>query len=143
MKQHRVPKTAVAAVLSFILLVGIVSCGEKTKETSDTSDTSESESAVITEMTTTLTDYSGPLPSNDVAVSWQETEIDETVRYAYVSDGNFLRVRSGPGTDYDIVATLTSDMQVVVVAVTSNGWYKLSDGFYVSGDFLTETPSSP
>lgn len=124
------------------MLFGVAGCGgDDSKKESETEDTT-TVATTTTEATTTLTDFSGPLPSNTVEISWQETTIEQTVRYAYVSTGNYLRVRSGPGQDYDIVGTMTSDQQVIVIAVTSTGWYKTIDGFYISGDFLTETPNS-
>ena len=49
-----------------------------------------------------------------------------------------LNVRSGPGTDYDLVASL-SCRDVVEVLGVDNGWYKISvqDAVgYVSGDYL-------
>lgn len=92
--------------------------------------------------TTTIPVYSGPLPSSDIAVTWAETTLDTPViMYAAVSDGEFLRVRKGPSTEYDIVGTLTRNQQVQIVAVTDSSWYKTSDGFYISATYLTQAPS--
>ncbi|MBP5180633.1 MAG: SH3 domain-containing protein [Clostridiales bacterium] len=60
--------------------------------------------------------------------------------YAAVSEGEFLRVRKGPSTEYDIVGTLTRNQQVQVVAVTDSSWYKTIDGFYISSSFLAQDP---
>jgi len=91
--------------------------------------------------TTTLTVYSGPLPSSDIAVTWSETTLDsQAIMYAAVSEGEFLRVRKGPSTEYDIVGTLTRNQQVAVVAVTDSSWYKTVDGFYISSTYLSSTP---
>lgn len=91
--------------------------------------------------TTTITTYSGPLPSSDLAVTWGETTLDTpAVMYAAVSEGEFLRVRKGPSTEYDIVGTLTRNQQVQIVAVTDSSWYKTIDGFYVSSTYLVSTP---
>ena len=136
-------KKVLAVTLAALMVCSIASCGKK-KAVETTESTTESTAPSIettAATTTTLMQYTGPLPSSDVEVTWTETTIDQTVRYALVSEGEFLRVRKGPGTEYNIVGTLTRNQQVVVVAVTSNNWYKTTDGFYVSGDFLTSTPS--
>ena len=91
----------------------------------------------------TLMVYEGPLPANSIEVTWTENDLSEpTVMYAAVTEGEFLRVRQGPDTEYDIVGTLTRNQVVTVVASTTTGWYKTSDGFYVSGNYLTNTPST-
>lgn len=91
--------------------------------------------------TTTITMYSGPLPSSDLAVTWGETTLDTpAIMYAAVSEGEFLRVRKGPSTEYDIVGTLTRNQQVQIVAVTDSSWYKTVDGFYISSTYLVSTP---
>ena len=92
--------------------------------------------------TTTLAVYSGPLPSSDIAVTWQETTLDTPViMYAAVSEGEFLRVRKGPSTEYDIVGTLTRNQQVQISAVTDSEWYKTVDGFYISSTYLAQNPA--
>ena len=92
--------------------------------------------------TTTIPVYSGPLPSSDIAVTWGETVLDSPViMYAAVSEGEFLRVRKGPSTEYDIVGTLTRNQQVQIVAVTDSSLYKTSYGFYISATYLTQAPS--
>jgi uncharacterized protein YgiM (DUF1202 family) len=53
---------------------------------------------------------------------------------------DFLKIRKGPGKDFDQVGSLTSGMTVSVAAKTNTNWYKLADGYYVSGDYLSETP---
>ena len=50
-----------------------------------------------------------------------------------------INVRSGPGTDYDVVKTVYAGDQIDVIAVTSNGWYKTYNGNYVKKDLTTET----
>lgn len=139
-------KKIVSIVCASAILVSFAACKNKDKnddaEESEESETSQTVPEVTTtEATTSLTMFSGPLPASDIAVTWTETEIDQTVRYASITAGEFLRVRKGPGTEYDIVGSLTRNQEVVVVAVTSDGWYKTLDGFYVSGSYLTESPS--
>lgn len=60
-----------------------------------------------------------------------ETEMSGT----FYSNGE-VNVRSGPSTDDSIVRKLVRDDSVTVVAKTSNGWYKLSDGGYVRSDLV-------
>ncbi len=145
MKKSLILKTVSVVCISAMLL-GFAAC-KKSEKVSDETEQDESEITttipeVTTEATSTsLSAFSGPLPSSDIAVTWTETQIDQTVRYAAVTAGEFLRVRKGPGTEYDIVGTMTRNQEVVVIAVTSDGWYKTLDGFYVSGSYLTETPS--
>ena len=139
-------KKIVSVVCASAVLVSFAACKNKDKE-DDEDEAEESQisqtvpEVTTTEATTSLTMFSGPLPASDIAVTWTETEIDQTVRYASITSGEFLRVRKGPGTEYDIVGSLTRNQEVVVTAVTSDGWYKTLDGFYVSGSYLTEAPS--
>ncbi len=139
-------KKIVSIVCASAILVSFAACKNKdNKDDAEESEESEISQTVpevtTTEATTSLTMFSGPLPASDIAVTWTETEIDQTVRYASITAGEFLRVRKGPGTEYDIVGSLTRNQEVVVIAVTSDGWYKTLDGFYVSGSYLTESPS--
>jgi uncharacterized protein YgiM (DUF1202 family) len=55
-------------------------------------------------------------------------------------ESDYLKVRKGPGKDFEQIASLTDGMSVTVVAKTETNWYKLQDGYYVSGDYLTTTP---
>ena len=128
--------------LSVVMICSFTACKKSSKKPTTSSSSSESEVTTTTTAapTTSLTVYSGPLPSNDVTQSWQESALSqETTMYATVSAGNFLRIRKGPGTDYDIAGTLTRGQTVTVVAQTGNGWYKTTDGFYVSGNYLSNT----
>lgn len=62
-----------------------------------------------------------------------ETELSGT----FYSNGD-VNVRSGPGTGYSVARKLVRDEAVTVVARTSNGWYKLSDGGYVRSDLVRD-----
>ena len=61
-----------------------------------------------------------------------------------VNGGNGVRVRSGPGTDYDILATVPNGADIQIVESAGNGWYKITfSGVggakttgYMKGDFL-------
>ena len=124
-----------------VMAFSLTACG-KDKKKSETKDkeeeTSETTTAAPTTTATTVPIYSGPM-TNDVAVSWEEQQLEApTVRYVKTT-GDFINVRKGPSTEYDVVAKLANKMQIVVVATTDSGWYKTSDGFYVSGDLLSET----
>ena len=97
---------------------------EDTEETSGEDETtSEQTSETTTEATTTTT--AGPV----------ESELYMTV-YA---DGE-LNLRTGPGTEYDLVRVLAPGDAIDVVAVTDNGWYRTYNGNYVSSSHTTTTP---
>ena len=133
-------KRIVAAALICSMLFAFTACSD-TKATETTpSSTSQTIATIATTTTsaTTLPVYEGPLETSDtVAVDWTENALPEPLTlYATVSAGNFLRVRRGPGTSYEIAGTLTRGQAVVVVASTGNSWYKTEDGYYVSGEYL-------
>ena len=144
MKNNEIKKI-VSVACALTVLAGFAACGKEDK-TSETSFAEITPTPILVETTTTPTTtipvYSGPLPSSDIAVTWGETTLDTPViMYAAVSEGEFLRVRKGPSTEYDIVGTLTRNQQVQIVAVTDSSWYKTSDGFYISATYLTQQPS--
>ena len=136
----------IISVACLIAAVGAFAACKKEDKTPETSFADITPTPIPVETTTTPTTtipvYSGPLPSSDIAVTWAETDLDTpVVMYAAVSDGEFLRVRKGPSTEYDIVGTLTRNQQVQIVAVTDSSWYKTADGFYISATYLTQAPS--
>lgn len=144
MKNSKIKKILCVA-LATVMIFSIAGCKKKNKA----KETEESEAAptpIPVETTTTeastLYIYSGPLSSGDIEVTWTETEMDPTVKYAVVTAGEFLNVRKGPDTTYEAVGTLTRNQEIVVVAYTSEGWYRTQDGFYVSGNFLADTPTA-
>ena len=61
-----------------------------------------------------------------------------------VNGGNGVRVRSGPGTNYDILATVPNGGSVKIVESAGDGWYKITfSGVggatttgYMKGDYL-------
>ncbi|UCZ52724.1 N-acetylmuramoyl-L-alanine amidase [Bacillus shivajii] len=66
------------------------------------------------------------------AVSNQKT-------YGYVSVSTTLNVRSGPGTSYSIIDSLSNNTKVEILETTSNDWHKIGyDGKigYVSAQFV-------
>ena len=144
MKNNEIKKI-VSVACALTVLAGFAACGKEDK-TPETSFAEITPTPIPVETTTTPTTtipvYSGPLPSSDIAVTWGETTLDTPViMYAAVFEGEFLRVRKGPSTEYDIVGTLTRNQQVQIVAVTDSSWYKTSDGFYISATYLTQQPS--
>ena len=147
MKSYRLLRTvSVALVCSFLLACS--ACSKKPVETSaDSTPSTTSETiATVTTPSTTQTNlpvYSGPLATSDTTeTSWNETVLqNEVTLYATVSSGTFLRVRKGPGKNYEIAGTLTRGQEVTVIASTTDGWYKTKDGYYVSGQYLkTKAP---
>ena len=62
-----------------------------------------------------------------------------------VNGGNGVRVRSGPGTNYDILATISNGGSVKIVESAGDGWYKITFSDvggvtttgYMKGEFVT------
>ena len=65
------------------------------------------------------------------------TFTSESVHYYVTAD---LTVRTGPGTNYDKVESLTAGDEVDSIAISSNGWVKLAESQYVIDDYLSKTP---
>ncbi len=59
--------------------------------------------------------------------------------------GNGVRVRTGPGTNYSIIGTVSKGVSLTRTGTVKNGWtqvkYNGSTG-YVSSQYLTDTPSA-
>ena len=61
-----------------------------------------------------------------------------------VNGGNGVRVRSGPGTSYEVLATVPNGADVQIVESAGDGWYKITFSNvggattpgYMKGDFL-------
>lgn len=100
-----------------------------TAETSETAETT-SEEPDTTEETTEAT-------------AAETTEkVTESELYITVYATTAINVRSGPGTNYDIVKGLNAGDQIDVIAETSNGWYKTYNGNYVSKEYVSEKKPS-
>lgn len=62
-----------------------------------------------------------------------------------VNGGNGVRVRSGPGTDYEVLATVPNGADVQIIESAGNGWYKIAFSNvggattpgYMKGEFLS------
>lgn len=86
----------------------------------------------------TLTGTSASLPSMASA--------EPAVQYGILNtDGSSLNLRSGPGTEFDKVASIPGSAVLTITGV-SGGWYLTSYAGvsgYVSGEFITLTDSMP
>jgi uncharacterized protein YgiM (DUF1202 family) len=138
-------KVITVSSLVFALGLSIAACGKKddsSKASSSNISESSTPSQLITLGTTTTVPtivFSGSLAANDEVETWTVTPIVPALtKYVNVNTG-YLKVRKGPGVDYDQVAALSKNMQVVVIGKTDGNWYKLDDGYYVSGDYLSDT----
>ncbi len=139
-------KNMIPVALVCSMMFAASACSKKPAETSEASTIPTTSATIATVTTpstevTTLPMYSGPLATTEtVNVTWNENELTSPVTlYSTVAAGNFLRVRKGPGKNYDIVGTLVRGQAVTVVASTADGWYKTQDGYYVSGSYLKAT----
>lgn len=129
----------------FIMVTSLSGCGGT--EPSETTQPSSTETAVVTVPTTVATTtapnvnvIAPTIAANTAATVRPETPIDPAVTmYVHLDDG-FLKVRTGPGTEHAQVSALTDGMAISVIAKTDNNWYKLSDGYYVFGDYVKEEP---
>ncbi len=109
---------------------------ETTAETTIVETTAPSET---TEVETTAAPTSAPTtPPAETTVAPSETPLVKTV-YA---TGN-VNVRSGPGTNYGKVRTVTAGTPLNVVALTANNWYRLDDSTYVSPSVVSDIAPTP
>jgi uncharacterized protein YgiM (DUF1202 family) len=70
-------------------------------------------------------------------------EIEATLAQTATVAG-IANVRSGPGTDFDIVGTVDADAVVSIVARDESGeWFLLEDGTWIFGALLAEVPDVP
>lgn len=144
MKWERLTKTI---LICSLLIAGAVSFGACSKKnpvatTTTTVNVTTTVAAVTTAPTLAVPVISGTLAANSVGETptWVETAIDPAKTMYVKVTSDFLKIRKGPGKDYDQIGSLTNGMAVTVVAKTDNNWYKLQDGYYVSADYVTETP---
>lgn len=60
----------------------------------------------------------------------------------YYINGTYVRIRKGPGTEYDIIKELEYNTEVVVLSTSNSAWYqvRLADGTvgYVSSDYISK-----
>ena len=128
--RKRFTTALIAAMTIGALCLGVAACGGKQPEPTETeTETTEvTTTTTTTAPTTTLTIYSGPRAT--------KLESPQTY-YVKVTKGEFLNVRSGPGTKYEKVGTLTRGQSVTVVAKANGIWYKTQDGYFISDTYLS------
>ena len=143
MKLARLMRIVTICSMVIVISVSAAACGSK-KAGTESSSTATS-AAQMTEATTVATTtqsvaaISGTIAANTEPITWVENAIDPAkVMYVHVAS-DFLRVRTGPDTTYPQISALTNGMTITVIAKTENNWYKLQDGYYVFGDFVSET----
>ncbi len=107
-----------------------------TSESQTTSETTEETAA-----TTTAEETTEATTAATTATTTAETKetVTEKELYLAVYATTTVNVRSGPGTEYDVVKNVYTGDQIDVIAVTSNGWYKTYNGNYVKKSLTTET----
>ena len=128
----------------FVLLLGVIS--DKKGNVVDAassydslalesvSEAIASEVVVSTEVETTLTETK----TQFTVTSYQESKT------MYTSDR--VNIRSGAGTDYDILDTISSRQTITVIGETNNGWYQVeyngTTGYIVSDYVVSELPGT-
>ena len=58
-----------------------------------------------------------------------------------ITTGSSINMRSGPGTEYDVLRTFDLDTTVQLIAKSDNGWYLVQQGTtlgFVRGDYIRE-----
>jgi uncharacterized protein YgiM (DUF1202 family) len=143
MKLARLMRIVTICSMVIVISVSAAACGSKKpaaeSTTAPVSTAPQTEATTAAPTTAAVATISGTLAQNAEPVTWVETAIDPAkVMYVHVSS-DFLRVRTGPDTTYPQVAALTNGMSITVTAKTENNWYKMQDGYYVFGDFVSET----
>lgn len=141
MKRSSLMIKTLSAGLVCGLMLSLAACGgKKETETEPTTMATTETTPIVTTQTTTeattLMEYGVSIAPNDVAVTWTEESFDAKVMQVTGIE-NYLKIRKGPGTDYEQIGSLKNGAQVIVVAKTDNNWYRTQDGYYISGEFLS------
>lgn len=111
-----------AILLAAIMILSLVSCGKKEDKESPSPSTSPSEAPTAT-----------PTP--------EPVYVDEYIGTVH-DVSSFLRVRGGPGTEYEVLGEAHTGDKFTVLETNVDGgeWHKISfnggEGF-VHGDYLT------
>ena len=113
----------------------VTSLADITSETSASTKTSETTAAETTVQTTVQTTEA----ATEATTAETAEKITEKELYITVYATTTINVRSGPGTEYDVVKNVFAGDAIDVVAETSNGWYKTYNGNYVKKEYTTET----
>lgn len=120
---------------------GSTSVSDGTDESDETSSSDSEASSVTSEAPETEAADTSAATEAPVETTAETTAgITEAEFYAEVYAASELNLREGPGTEYDIVRTLSAGDKIDVIASTSNGWYKTYNGNYVIQSLTTTTP---
>ena len=120
---------------------------ETSTETTETTEETEPETSAETEETTTEETTTEETTEETTEATEATTTAKQTQRTAKkpsetafkktVYTRAVVNIRTGPGTSYKIVRKVNAWTAVNVVAKTSNGWYKTSDGNYIKQSLTT------
>ena len=126
---------------------------EETEETSESANTFFETSSKPTE---SITETEEPEETEPEETESEETEPSSTTKAKQTAkkptESPFkktvytravVNLRTGPGTSYKVVKKVNSWQPVKVIAKTSNGWYKTSDGCYVKQSLTTLAAPKP
>lgn len=118
----------------------VASTTEPTIETTAPTETTI-ETTVETSAPTETTEPAGPttVPGTPTPTP----AIEETPESKTVYAKGTTNIRSGPGTSYSKVRTVSAGTALSVVARTANSWYRLEDSTYVSISVVTDTMPTP
>jgi len=114
---------------------------EETTTAPETSETTEATTVPENTQATTVaptTQAPAPTTAANPNQAWTETELIKTV-YAQTT----ANIRSGAGTSYGKVRSTNLGDAMTVVAITSNNWYKLEDGTYISQTVVSDVAPTP
>ena len=106
---------------------------EETEET--TTETEEATTETETEETTT--ESAEPVTSTTAAQQPAKKAVTQSAYKKTVYARTTVNIRTGPGTGYKVVRKVSVNQAITVIAKTSNGWYKTSDGNYVKQSLTT------
>ena len=102
----------------------------------------ESENADLTEQNQEDVQQSETETAENLEGNAQEDmETEEGLIQCRINDGYNARIRSGPGTDYEIVTEMESGSILAITGEMENGWYPIrtDDGTegYIYGELVT------
>ena len=119
---------------------------EETEEETTTTETEETSSETeeeTTDTSETTTESAEPTTSTTETTQAAKKSITQSAYKKTVYARTTVNIRTGPGTSYKVVRKVTVNQPISVVAKTSNGWYKTSDGYYVKQSLTTPTLLRP
>lgn len=95
---------------------------------------------IITVVASTSNGWKKLAEGKYVIAEFLSTSAPETAKTGtYYATGS-INVRSGPGTEYEVVKTLPLGSAIEITAVTSNGWYRTVKDTYVNVKVCSLTP---